>query len=127
MKKSKTVAIGLLALSIASCHKEEKRHENQWDPQTPQYYIDDGNGYQRGGISPFMVFWLLSMNRGRAVYQPAYAYQTYGGGYRSSVNGSRSILSGRSFSSMKSSATGRSMVSRGGFGSSASSHSSSAT
>lgn len=127
MKKSKSVAIGLLALSIASCHKEEKRPENQWDPQTPQYYIDDGNGYQRGGVSPFMVLWLLSMSRGRAVYQPAYAYQTYNGGYRSSINGSRSTISGRTFNSMKSSSSGRSMISRGGFGSSGRAHSSSAS
>jgi uncharacterized protein YgiB involved in biofilm formation len=126
MKKSKLVGIGLLALSIAatSCSHHKKAKTLQ-DAQNPGYYVNDGGGYQHGGVNPFMLYYLMSMNRGYPSYRPSYVYQTRSGAYHSSTDGVRSSVSRGSYRSASSSSS--SSVSRGGFGSSGGSHSSSAS
>ena len=122
------VSIGLLALSIAasSCsnHKKPRTLEDQ---QRQNYYVNDGTGYHHGGVNPFMMYYMMSMNRGYPSYGPTYVYSTRSGGYRSTSNGVRSSVSKSSFKSASSSSSSRSSVSRGGFGSSGGSHSSSAS
>ena len=118
MKKSKIITIGLLALSIASCHKEKKQSNNDWN-QGPNYYVNDGTGYHQGGISPFWVFYYYHMMGNRMVYEPSYLYRSPGryGAYHSTTLGSKSTISR---SSMSRGSMSRSNVSRGGFGHSSS-------
>jgi uncharacterized protein YgiB involved in biofilm formation len=124
-KKSKMVGIGLLALSIAasSCSNHKKPKTLQ-DAQKQDYYVNNGNGYQHGGVNPFLVYYLMSMNNGRRTYSPTYVYQTHSGAYHSSTNGRTMSVSRSSYKSSASTSS-RSSVSRGGFGRSSSSHSSS--
>lgn len=120
--------IGLVALSIASCTSEKKHREMIKDKETPNYYVNNGNGsYNHGGISPFMVWWMLSMNRGGSpTYVTNHVYQSRSGQHYSSTNGVRSSVSKTSYKSYTSNHSSRSGVTRGGFGRSSSSHSSSA-
>ena len=144
MKKSQIVGIGLLALSIASCrshHKEKQRDRDRVDQyqSNPNYYIDNGAGYQHGGVSPFWIYWMMSRNSyGGYYYVPTYVHQSYGrnGTYHATSMGtsrsiSRSSISRSGFTSSRSrssfSNSSRSSVSRSGFGHSSSSHGSSAS
>ena len=105
-KKSKAVAIGLLAISIASCHKDHiKRHKDLKTYQNnPNYYINDGYGYHQGGISPFWVYWAYRMGQNnRVTSEPGYVYSSRSGVYYSTEFGSHSSMS-------------RGSVARGGFG-----------
>lgn len=107
-RKSKIVAIGLLAISVASCHKNHaKRHRDlQVYRNNPTYYINDGRGYHQGGISPFWVYWAYRMGQdNRVTSSPGYVYSSRGGGYHSTEFGSHSSIS-------------RGSVGRGGFGTS---------
>lgn len=112
MKKSKIVTIGLLALSIASCHHKRKDSKYQdWNDyqSNGNYYINDGTGYYHGGVSPIWIYWAYTLGRNNSLmYEPGYVYRSYGryGGYHTTEFGSRSSIS-------------RSSVSRGGFGTSA--------
>jgi len=113
MKKSKAISIGLLALSIAACTSNEKRQRQNVVGQ-PNYYVDNGQGYQRGGVSPMWIFWAYHMgSMGRVSSYPTYVHQSYGrnGSYHMASNGRRTTFS-------KSTPISRSSVSRGGFGSS---------
>ncbi len=106
MKKSKIVAIGLLALSVAACHKKRNHLHTTLTQyrQNPNYYVNDGNGYHQGGVSPFWVYWAYQMGRGnRVVYSPGYVYRSSYGGYHNTEFGRSSSIS-------------RGSVSRGGFG-----------
>lgn len=108
-KKSKIVTIGLLAISLAACHKHKKKLDD-WDSaqSNSNYYVNDGTGFHQGGISPIWIYWLYSMNsRNNLQSTPGYVYRSSRGEYTSSFNGSRTLVSGRS-------------VARGGFGSSVS-------
>ena len=126
-RKSKFVTIGLLALSIASCSSNKTKERRRVDDyqNNPNYYVDNGMGYQHGGISPFWIYWMYGMNDyGRVIYYPTYVHQSYYGTYHSTSMG-RSSYIGRSGIRAKTymSAT-RSSVSRGGFGHSGGGHSS---
>ena len=107
MKKSKLVAIGLLALSIASCHRHREKRRPDWNDYNtnPNYYIDNGNGYYtHGGISPFWIWYAYHLGASGSVYSsPGVVYRSYSGGYVSSYGGLRTSIA-------------RSSVSRGGFG-----------
>lgn len=128
MKKSKIVGIGLLALSIVSCrsttHKDREKLEDQG---TPNYYIDNGAGYNHGGISPIWIYYMMGYNNGRTVSYPTYVHRSYGrnGTYHATNFGSRSSITSRTISRSSASHATRSSVSRGGFGHSTASHSSS--
>jgi len=106
MKKSKAIAIGLLTLSIAACHRHRERRHETWDQynNNPNYYVNDGNGYHHGGISPFWIYWAYRMGQGNRIYSsPGYVYRGYSGGYHSTEFGHSTGIS-------------RGSVSRGGFG-----------
>jgi hypothetical protein len=126
MKKSKVISIGLLALSIAACTSNEKRKRKAVDEfGQPIYYVDNGNGYNRGGVSPMWIYWMYSMgSNNRIMSNPTYVGRSYGrnGTYHATSFGKRTTLTRSSFS--KSSSGMRSSISRGGFGHS-SSHASS--
>src|SRR5271170_7877829 len=117
MKKSKIVTIGLLALSIAACHRKKESKYQSWDQfqnsqNTPNYYINDGTGYHQGGISLIWIYWAYVMGSNNSIrYEPGYIYRSYGrygtGSYHTTEFGSRSTIA-------------RSSVSRGGFGGSSS-------
>lgn len=101
MKKSKIISIGLLALSIAACHKKHKSNYNQWnqsDSTNTQYYIDDGTGYHQGGISPVWIYWmLLRQSNGGYSSSPGYVYRSYGsrgtGSFHNTEFGVRTTIS----------------------------------
>jgi len=128
-KKSKIVGIGLLVLSIAGCrsnHQMERRRVDDYQ-NNPNYYIDNGAGYHHGGISPFWIYWMMTMNsRGNVYYYPTYVHQSYGrnGTYYATSMGQRTSLSRSSISrgGFRSKAMS---VSRGGFGKSGMGHSTS--
>lgn len=131
MKKSKIVGIGLLALSVASCRSTHKDRENLDDYQNnPNYYIDNGAGYNRGGNSPVWIYYMMGYNNGRTVSYPTYVHQSYGrnGTYHATNFGSSSKISTKGTISKNSvSKTTRGSVSRGGFGHSSTGHSSAAS
>ena len=115
MKKSKIVTIGLLALSVAGCHRKEKhRHKTleDWQSANNGAYIstDGGNTYQQGypGV-PF--WWWYYMGRG---YGGGYAYRPGVSYYSNHYYGG----TGRTVTFHESTA-GHSTSVRGGFGSSA--------
>jgi len=117
MKKSKSVVIGLLALSVASCTSSKKRQDLEDYQTNANYYVDNGAGYNHGGISPFWVYWAYNMGlNGRAYSSPVYIHQSYGrnGTYHASSMGSTQRISSRGISSKG--AISHSSVSRGGFG-----------
>ena len=125
MRKSKIVTIGLLALSVASCTSSRNRQKLDDYQENPDYYIDNGSGYNQGGVSPFWVYWAYNMGSGgRYTSYPVYIHQSYGrnGTYHASSQGSTSRISSRSVSR---GGISRASVSRGGFGSSGHSSSSS--
>jgi len=120
MKKSKVITIGLLALSIAACTSHEKKQRQTVNEQgQPVYYVDNGQGYQHGGISPFWIFYAYHMgSMGRVSSYPTYVHRSSGrnGSYHMTSNGQRSTFS-RS-TSVSRSGIAKSGISRGGFGSS---------
>ena len=116
MKKSKIVAISLLALSLSACHRKKDSKYQDWNSyqsSTPNYYVNDGNGYQHGGVSPIWIYWAYHMGQNGSIQSsPGYVYRTYGtnghgGTYKSTSFGSRTSIP-------------RGGISRGGFGSSGS-------
>ena len=125
MRKSNTIAIGLLAASVASIssctHHPLHRHVVITDPNWDQddYYVDDGYGY-----SPMIYHYPIFVD---------YSYGYYGGhiSNRTSVvyrtrNGSYAATSGGRVAhvSVSHGSVGHSShTSRGGFGHSASGHS----
>jgi len=117
------LAIGLVALSVVSCHKDKnKRQElSDWENRSPNYYVNDGNGYNQGGVSPFWIFWAYQMGRnGSMTYVPTYAYRHYSGIYYTSSAGKRTSVTTSKMSSMSKSgisSVSRGNVARGGFGS----------
>ena len=125
MKKSKAIAIGLLALSIAGCKsheiKDDKQRENvndwQVDQATPDYYIDNGSGFHHGGNSFFMAYMFYHMmSGGRYGAYPAYMYRDRANGlYHESSMGKTTTVSKSSFAKVATSGS-RASVSRGGFG-----------
>lgn len=121
MKKSKIVGIGLLALSIASCQHKKKHHFRDITQyqNNPNYYIDNGDGYQQcDGGYPFYFYNYYAFNGYGGIYpHPGFVYRTYGG--RSSYAGSGSRSGGfRSSFGGRTTSVSHSSVSRGGFGSS---------
>jgi len=128
MKKSKIVGIGLLALSIVGCRSAHKEREKLEDQGTPNYYIDNGAGYNRGGVSPIWIYYMIGYNNGRTMSYPTYVHRSYGrnGTFHATNFGSRSNITSKGVISRSSvSHVTRSSVSRGGFGHSTVSHSSS--
>lgn len=106
MKKSKIIAIGLVTLSVASCtQKKDKKHQDlESYNKSTNYYVNDGTGYHRGGISPFWIYMAYRVGQnGHVTSQPGYVYRGHSGSYHSTSFGSRSSMS-------------RGSVSRGGFG-----------
>ena len=113
MKKSKAVAIGLVALSVASCTHSRNRQRLDDYQNNPNYYIDNGGGYSHGGVSPFWVYWAYSMgNGGRYQSTPVYIHQSYGrnGTYHASTMGRTSRMSASRGT------ISRGSITRGGFG-----------
>lgn len=108
MKKSKAIAIGLLSLSLAACHKKHKHH------QDVNYYISTNpNGtayYSASSNFPVYLYYYMYMSNGRYVYSPGVSYHSY---YRSS---------GSSYSRSMTTSGSHTSVSRGGFGSIGSGH-----
>ena len=121
MKKSKAIAIGLLALSISACHKKEQRKDvDTWNQ--PATYVNDGNGYHNNGISPFWIFYAYHLGQNNHLsYQPSYGYRSRNGVYHTSSFGQ--TYSSRSGEGFGSHTTAGRATSRGGFGHSGSSHS----
>lgn len=126
MKKSKAIAIGLLALSIAGCKshevKDDKHRENvndwQVDQATPDYYIDNGTGFHHGGNSFFMTYMFYRMmSGGRYGAYPVYIYQDRGNNssYHESSMGKTTTVSKSSVAKAITSGS-KASVSRGGFG-----------
>jgi hypothetical protein len=120
MKKSKIVSIGLLAMSIASCHKRTIHHplRSDWNDQNV-YVSTDGTGYVHTNNNfPIWLYMYMVMNsQGRTYYYPASQYYVRS----SSFGRSRSIgsIRGESFTTRSSFSSARSGgISRGGFGSS---------
>jgi hypothetical protein len=120
-KKSKIVGISLLALSIASCHHKKNRYPDYSQYQNnPNYYIDNGDGYQQCAPGyPFWVYHYYGFGPYGGIYShPGYVYRasgrsaSYSGGISSRSGGFRSTMGGRTVS------VSHSSVSRGGFGSS---------
>jgi len=114
MKKSKVITIGLLVISILSCHKKEHKDLNEWNHEPPVNYVDGGSGYYHHiGFFPYYVFYSYKMNNyGGLSYEPSYGYHSKNG-FRSSSFGH--TATSKSFS-------GSSHISRGGFGHSGSGH-----
>lgn len=114
------IAIGLLALSVASCQKHKKKDLNEWQSSAPTYYVNNGNGYSQGGVSPFWVFYAYSLGRnGSIMSSPTYAYRHANGSFYTSRSGSKpTVASNGAKSITRSSASTRTSVSRGGFGAS---------
>jgi hypothetical protein len=114
MKKSKIVTIGLLALSIAGCHRKEKRKRptvQDWQSANNGAYIstDGGNTFQHGdsGVPFWWWYYMGRVSGGSYGYSPGVSYYSghyYGGGGR--------------IGSFHESAGGHSVSVRGGFGSS---------
>lgn len=131
MKKSKAVAIGLLALSIVGCKshqlKDDKHRQNindwQEDQKTPDYYIDNGSGFHHGGNSFFQTYmYYRMMSGGHYGAYPAYIYRDRGsnGSYHESGTGKTTMVSGSRVAKAATSAS-KARISRGGFGGKASS------
>ena len=126
MRKIILIAFGLVVLSLASCHRDRKQQLSDWENRAPNYYVNDGYGYNQGGISPFWIFWAYQMGRnGSMMYVPTYAYRHYGGYYYTSYSGGsgRTSLSSTKMATIQKSGFGtsatRGSVSRGGLGSTA--------
>lgn len=126
MKKSKAIAIGLLTLSIAGCKsheiKNDKHRENvndwQEDQSTPNYYVDNGSGFQHGGSSFLLAYMgYRMMSGGRYGAYPVYNYRDRGsnGSYHESSMGRTTTVSKSSFAKAITSGS-KTSVSRGGFG-----------
>ena len=99
MKKSKFIAIGLLALSISAC--THKKHKHPVSPQRTNYYVrtDPNAGYVQSYPNSFVWFYLMyHLNRSGGIEH------TSSSAFKGATGGSH-FTSGRS-------------VSRGGFGSS---------
>jgi hypothetical protein len=124
MRKSNTIAIGLLAASIAaisSCTHPVHRHpvvKDDWDQD--DYYVNDGYGY-----SPMIYHYPIFVNYPYGYYgghisnRTSVVYRTHTGSYAATSGGRVAHASVAHGSVGHSSHT-----SRGGFGHSASSHSS---
>lgn len=115
MKKSKIVTIGLLALSVAGCHREEKRRHQtiqDWQSANNGAYIstDGGNTYQQGySGTPFWWWYYMGRDSGGR-YANSTGVSYYANHYYSGA--------GRTVTFHESTA-GHSTSVRGGFGSSA--------
>lgn len=120
MRKSKLVTIGLLAISIASCHRHHKSRYapvSSWDNASSAYVSTDG-GYGYYQTQPGLPFWFWYMmlnNNGRYYYGSSVVYYSRPAGYGVYSHGysrySHPVASvgGRSYSFTHAS-------SRGGFG-----------
>lgn len=119
MKKSKIVAIGLLAVSLASCHNRKKsnhRAMNDWQDQQNNSFVSTDGGNNYNGVNnniPFLYYYMIMRNGNGYSYGPAASYRTRNTFVNSSGGKSYSTKSssGRSFGSSRG-------ISRGGFGSS---------
>ena len=110
MKKSKLITIGLLALSVAACHKKQRQTVDEWNQNNIQYYVNDGSGFHHNGLSPFWIYYMYNLNSyNRVISSPSYMYRSPGryGSYHTTSFGERSSMSSHS-------------ISRGGFGHSSS-------
>lgn len=101
MKKSKVVTIGLLALSIAGCHKKKSKHQSvkDWGDDKQNAYIstNGGGNYQPANSGfPFWFYYYMLMNNGRYGYYPGAVYhQHYYGHYaNASSRGSFGVSEG---------------------------------
>lgn len=119
MKKSKIVTIGLLAISIAACHKHRRSTHApvaDWNGGGSSYVSTDG-GYNYYGSQPGlpMWFWFMMMNNnhGGYYYGSSVMYYNRQPGWGVYSHGYSPIMSsgGRSYGFHGASA-------RGGFGSS---------
>jgi hypothetical protein len=113
MKKSSIVTIGLLAVSLAACHKRSHRYPARSDWSSDNAYVSDGSGnYYRGNpMFPFWMWYYMGYMNGRTYYSS-------GAHYYGAVSGIRSTYTGRGFvtSGGESYSVSRGFVSRGGFG-----------
>lgn len=114
MRKSTTITIGLLAVSIASCkHKPVHHHPvipNNFDDE---YYVNDGYGY-----SPMMYYYPIwvdnyyGLDFGFVGNHTSVVYRTRNGAYAATSGGRVAHVSPSAHGAIGHSST----TSRGGFG-----------
>ena len=120
MRKSQSIAIGLLATSIASCSGPHHRHtvianDGTWDDSTNNsVYVDDGYGYvptyyHHSYYHPIFVSYHYGYYGGHISNRTSVVYRTTSGSYAATSGGRVSHVTSSSHTSS---------ISRGGFGSS---------
>lgn len=121
MRKSTKILIGLLALSIASCHRRVSRYppQSQWG-QTDAYVSTDG-GYGYNACNSMFPFWFYYSY----MFHPGFGYGYYPGVmyysrsyYSHGYYGGRSYGRGGGWAVSERGSTYRGGSLRGGFGAS---------